>query len=484
MPARREYAVGRTGDGVRLGQPQGLMTPIHGWRRPVDAASAMGLPRTHGACLEQSVTSTCCPHCLASIAPHSQVCPCCGAAIAPRHAVAVAREAVPGPQGIDCMAREIRHWVDDFARREWTIERIMTLGSQAVMPLRRYLASGAQTVPQGRLFAVAMLARIDSPEACAGLRDVLHGTALAELPASHHDAERQVKDAAMQALARRRYSLGAADLRYAVAHEHLPSAVILAGERGIGELAPILVAMLGDDVLERPAAYALEQLGDVGRSAVLAILPAWFESARDNVRDRLGVIRALMLLCRMPGETPPWIPARAWGDMHPAVRAAGALLADRGPGHVAVLVRGALSDGLPLALACRERLHGHGDAFVHAAIDVLGRNLEPDIYGNQHALSRAQIRWLAAECLKRAAVSADALDHVVSGMREDALIAALTGAVPVPPDVLRALGRHRSPQVRQMAEWRSGSDAGQEGGSPPRGCSARQRFWRPPVRRR
>jgi len=425
-----------------------------------------------------------CLNCFSSIAPGARVCPCCGAPITSWGATIPQLADAKGKnlQDTECLAHEVRQWIDDFGRREWVTEQVVALGGQAIMPLRRYLAGGAQTIPQGRLFAVAMLARLSSSEALAGLREVLHGAALADLPFCKQDAERQVKDAVIQALAKRSFSCKVADLMYAVAHEHLPSAVVLAGEQGIVELAPVLVAMLKDDVLERAAAYALEQFGDVGRNVVLSTLAAWFEGARTNVRDRLGVVRALMLLQETLGDIPSWVSVRARGDTHPAIRAAGALLTDRGPGHVAMLVRGGISDYAPLAMACRERLIGYDEEFVPAAIDALTRNREPDMYGNQHALARSEVQWLGTECLKRAAVSSVALSGVLTDMREDALIATLTCATPVSMEVLQALSTHTSALVRQTAAWRASGLPRPGDGGPSTGHSPRRkRSWRAPV---
>jgi hypothetical protein len=401
-----------------------------------------------------------CLHCFASIAPHSRVCPCCGAAITSWNSTSVTDSApTQRDHAVDlCLAREVREWIEDYARREWVTEQIMALGDQAVLPLRRYLADGAHVIPQGRLFAVTMLARIGGAEACAGLRDVLHGTSLSDLPRSHQEAERQVKDAAMRMLARRKYPQRAADLVYAVAHERLPSAVIFAGENGLTELAPVLVSMLKDDVLERASAYALEQLEEDGRAAVIAALPSWFEGAHTSTCDRLGLIRGLMLLYQTlgVGDIPSWIATRARGDAHPAVRAAGVLITDRGPGQAMVLMHGALSECFALSLACRERLSGYGDEFVSIALDVLQRNTEPDMYGNQRRLSRRELHWLAVESLKRAAVSELAMARILIGMPEEALLLTMTGSPSWSPELLEALSKHSSVAVRQAAGLQRG----------------------------
>jgi hypothetical protein len=304
----------------------------------------------------------------------------------------VAGTPVVDPIGLDAQVQaSINDFADHLAAAEW----IMSLGDRAIVPLCCYLRDGAQVVPHGRLFAVSMLARLHSPAAREGVREVLYDTSLRELPDSRREAEYQVKDAAIRQLMGRDYPERLTDTAYAVRGERLPSAVAMAGRLGLSSLAPVLVEMLEDDVLERASAYSLKRLGAQGQVAILQALPAQFESAGTSVRSRLGLLRALLLLQRMHASLPPWGVSRALADAHPAIRAAGALFVDRqNREHGAELIHGALGGYRPLAALCRERLAQRDGGFACAAEEALRRNAEPDVYGNLHPLQSEAIRWL------------------------------------------------------------------------------------------
>ena len=305
------------------------------------------------------------------------------------HAIAAATSA---SRDLDA---EVHAAVEDFADHLAASEWIMALGDRAIAPLCRYLREGAQVIAQGRLFAITMLARLHSPLAREGLRDVLHDTCLRRLPLNRREAEYQVKDAVIRHLMARDYPDRLADAAHATSVERLPSAVAMAGQLGLSSLAPMLVSMLEDDVLERAAAHSLEILGSHGRAAIAQALPMLFESAGSRVRSRLAVIRAMLVLRRMHATLPHGSANRALADGHPAIRAAGALFDDApDKRHVAELIRGALSDYAPLTVLCRERLAQRGPEFADAALEALRRNAEPDIYGNLHPLPGEAIRWL------------------------------------------------------------------------------------------
>ena len=182
----------------------------------------------------------------------------------------VATAPIPDPPDLDA---QIHASIDDFANHLAATEWIMALGDRVIAPLCRYLREGAQVIPQGRLFAVSMLARLHSPSAREGLRNVLHDTCLRRLPLNRREAEYQVKDAVICHLLARDYPERLADVAYATSAERLPSAVARAGQLGLSSLAPMLVSMLEDDVLERAAAHSLEALGSDGRAAIVRALP-------------------------------------------------------------------------------------------------------------------------------------------------------------------------------------------------------------------
>jgi len=290
---------------------------------------------------------------------------------------------------------QVQASIDDFADHLAATEWIMSLGDRATAPLCRYLREGAQVVPHGRLFAVSMLARLHSPAAREGLRAVLYDTSLRQFPDSRREAEYQVKDAVIRHLMAHVYPERLTDAAYAVREERLPSAVAMAGRLGLSSLAPVLVGMLQDDVLERASADSLEILGAQGEAAILQGLPALFESADTSARSRLGLLRALLLLHRMHASLPLSSVKRALADRHAAIRAAGALFLDRPADACLVeLIHGALSDCMPLAESCRKQLTWSDGDFADEASEALRRNAEPDIYGNLHPLRSEAIRWL------------------------------------------------------------------------------------------
>jgi hypothetical protein len=289
-----------------------------------------------------------------------------------------------------------RALIDDYADHAAAIERLAGMGEGAIRPLRRYLREGPQANPQGRLFAVDMLARLRSAEATAGLREVLRGTPLRELPASQRDAEYQVRDAALRHLVGRDYPERDADVACALQSERLPGAVAAAGRLGLAALAPDLVRMLGDDVLEGAADEALLALGEAAVAAILAALPALLDAERDNARARLALVRTLLVLWRLHAMLPPE-PAREARRRHPFVAAAAALFEPPGQDGAGRLLDGAAGDLAGLANACRERLRhpAYGPWLSPAAAALLRRAVEPDIYGNARPLSRESARWLA-----------------------------------------------------------------------------------------
>lgn len=320
------------------------------------------------------------------------------------------------------MDAQVRALIDDLSNHVKATEHIMALGARAIVSLCRYLREGAQIIPQGRLFAVSMLARLHAPMARKGLRDVLHDTRLRDLPINQREAEYQVKDAVIRHLITCDYPERLTDAAYATSEERLPSAVARAGQLGLSSLAPMLVAMLEDDVLERAAGCSLQTLGTQGQTAILCALPALFDDSESRARSRLTAIRALLLLHQLHSSLPSWAVRRAHADAHPGVRAVGALFAGQPNREIAAeLVRGALSDCPALALACREQLAGRGLEFVVAALDTLNRNAEPDIYGNLHPLRSEAIRWLVSEILKASRTNACARKAVMTGMNHDLL---------------------------------------------------------------
>jgi hypothetical protein len=403
-----------------------------------------------------------CPCCFAEIPQAAKSCQLCGVDIELwrnhpyterlTHALGHPLAEIRASTSSD-ITSQVRTLIDDFANHGGATERILALGEGAITPLRRYLSDGAQVIPQGRLLAVSMLARFQCSQAREGVRDVLHGTRLHELPLAWQNAEYRVKDTAIRLLLTHAYPEQLTDVVYAVEKERLPSAVALAGELGLSSLAPLLVTMLEDDVLERAAGLSLKALGTLGQTAILQALPVLFDDAQSRVRSRLAVIRALLLLHQDPyAVLPSWVVSCTRKEAHPGVRAAGALLANGfNRDDMDMLVHGALSDYTSLASACRERLVDQGLEFVIAALAALRRNAEPDIYGNQHPLGRSAIRWLVTEVLKSPRTDARAREAVMAGMDPNLLAMGLTSMQNPTEEFLREIGRHPSSVVREAA---------------------------------
>lgn len=321
---------------------------------------------------------------------------------------------MPAPQvSIEEYARAFRHVIDDYANHGAAAERIAGMGSDAIEPLNRYLSEGPQVNPQGRVFAVAMLARLSSPAALAGLRHGLRSSRLRELPTSQHEAEYQVKNTVLERLMERDYPERFADITFGVQSERLPAAVTAAGQHGLASLAPDLVAMLRDDVLERAAADALVALGDAGATAILAAGSSLLDEEPTCVRSRLALVRAFLVLERLHVCLPSAI-ARQAAQAHPAVSASAALLQDSPtPARTERLVHGAMSEYLPLAEACRARLTDGSSAIAEMARNLIERNAELDIYGNTHVLSRDAMQWLTRLALRQLAPS-DSVPYATS----------------------------------------------------------------------
>lgn len=124
-------------------------------------------------------------------------------------------------------------------------------------PLCGYLRAGPQINPQGPVFAVTMLARLGVDGVVDGLRDALCAHPLRGLAAPQRELEYVVKDAVIAHASVRDDPQKHRDLAFALRSERLPAAVAAAGRLGMGGLAPDLVALLKDDVLEQAASHSL-----------------------------------------------------------------------------------------------------------------------------------------------------------------------------------------------------------------------------------
>lgn len=289
----------------------------------------------------------------------------------------------------------LRALIDDYASHAQVSEYLAVQGRAAMEPLRVYLREGPQINPQGRVFAVTMLARLGDDCVIDGLREVLYAHPLHELTAPLRESEYVVKDAVITHAATRDYPQRSEDIAFALRSERLPAAVVAAGRLGMGELAPGLVRLLEDDVLAQAASHALIELGQAGQAAILAALPDLLAAEPVQLRSRLAALRGLLTLWDAGASLPPMLPASGQGH-HPAVAATCALFRPAGAAMAHALIRGAVGDCRHLVNVCRERLlQPDYRPWLQGAVETVAREPRtPDIYGNQHALSLEAERWL------------------------------------------------------------------------------------------
>lgn len=300
------------------------------------------------------------------------------------------------PDGQNNLTCQIAALIDQIAGHAEAADAIAAMGGAAIPGIRAYLARGPQAVPQPRCFAVAMLARLHVTAATQVLREVLHANPLHSLPPPFAESEYVVKSDALLALAAREDGELADDVAFGIS-ERLRVAAGIAGRFKLADLATPLVDFLDDDVL---AEMAMDALGTMGPNAVAVIAPrldAWLTEAGFSARRRLAVIRALRVMHRLCATGTKHVIQHALDDEHPAVRAAGALLAwpaRRDEVAIESLVHGAVGFDRGLADDCRQAMVGAGAELVEPAQRVLQRNIEPDLYGDEHALSSEQRDWL------------------------------------------------------------------------------------------
>ena len=296
--------------------------------------------------------------------------------------------------------RRVADWIDDIAGHVEAADAIAAMRASAIPGIRAYLACGPQVVPQPRCFAVAMLARLHAPTATQGLREVLRANRLHSLSPTLAESEYVVKSYALEALATRAEDALAGDVVFGIS-ERLRVAVDIAGRLQLADVAMQVVDFLDDDVLAGTAMDALVAMGTQAADAIVPRLDAWLTEAEFSARRRLAVIRALRVMHHLHAVGTQRTLQHASNDEHPAVRAAGALLAwpDRRDATVIDnLVRGAISFDWGLADDCRAAVAGAGTEVFASVQRALKRNAEPDLYGDERPLSSGQRDWLV-RCL-------------------------------------------------------------------------------------
>lgn len=344
---------------------------------------------------------------------------------------------------------QVQAWCHDLARHGEHEPRIAALGSAAIAGLRAVLAAPPEAVNAARLFAVSMLARLPQDAARSALRETLYHPALHTLAPPIAEAERAVKSAALDALARRDGAAVEQDLAWALHTARLPQAAVLAGRLHLHALAPMLAQDLDDDVLAMPASDALAAMPAVALPALSTLLPQWL-AATGQMRARRAALRALRLYAAL-GACPAladW--RRAWHADVPALRAAAALCAlpaHTRPALLGALLEGALLPDAALADACRSALQAQPRWPLHLLFVALRllRHGVPDAYGDRQSLARAARVWLGASLLDHVGAHRPQL---LQRLPAELIAAGLAGGATLDAAQRRAL--HAHPQTARL----------------------------------
>ncbi len=303
----------------------------------------------------------------------------------------------------DTLTKQIARWADSPAEHAQAAEALAEWGEHAIPGLRDYLRRGPQVIPQPRCFAVAMLARLHATAATECLRSVLREHPLKSLPPAFAEAEYVVKSGALNALCARSYEALVDDVAFGIG-ERLRIAVEAAGRLRLVAAGTQLVDFLDDDVLADTAMDALGLMGSGAAAAIAPRLDAWLSEAAFSARRRLAVVRAFRIMQRVHAAGMQRVIQHALADEHAGVRAVGALLAWPARRDATVmdgLVRGAVGFDRGLADDCRAALAGAGMELVEPVQRALHRDAEPDLYGDERALSFEQTDWLARRLAER-----------------------------------------------------------------------------------
>ena len=344
----------------------------------------------------------------------------------------------------------VESWIDDLSAHEQATECIMAMGSAALEPLLHYLERGPQLVSQPRVFAVTMLARLRDPRVPHVLRRLLHDHLLHGLPALLAEAEYRVKDAVVEAMVYTQACATMEDVAFAMQSERLPAAVRAAGVLHLVLLAPALSGLLIDDVLAASAAIALSALQPESIAAVTESIRSWLNTNSETTRTRLGLVRGFGWMGAISATGESALQERGLQHLSTLVRAAAALSMHdaKAPRVVAAFVHGALASDVMLALACRHRLQDVGEMLFDPAMNALGENAEPDIYGNFHPAEAEARQALLLQLLQQTTMTAERFRQFTAGVPADELAACLLHWDTPRIETLRHAVQHPSARVR------------------------------------
>jgi hypothetical protein len=362
--------------------------------------------------------------------------------------------ALPG----DGHKNDLAAWIDNLAFHSEAADKIAASGASAIPALRDYLRGDPRVIPHARCFAVAMLARVQSADAIAILRDVLSRNRLRDLKPVYREAEYVVKNDVVHALAQRAYPELGQDIVSGIS-ERLPAAIQEAARLCLVDLAPKIAHLLDDDVLAEPAGEALVDLAHVEsasgvRVALVAQLQTWLRQSATSLRSRIGAMRMLAVLARTGifHRDRPFI-ERGLTDPHPLIQSAAALVLWRLQGDqdlADLLVRGVLAHDRWLSSACTDELLKLTFPIARWTLPALHRRAEPDIYGLLHRPPTERCRRLIMVMLEKATDSASSMRDALA-CESFLLIDAIAHGPAPSPELAKALLEVDDVSVREAA---------------------------------
>ena len=347
----------------------------------------------------------------------------------------------------------IQALIRDLSRHQTASETLLALGERAVPELSIYLNGNAESIPQGRVFAVEMLAAIPGEAATEALRHALYHHDLRALSPDLAHAEQIVKNTALVALTHRLKENPSAEITYGLEVARLPAAAAAAARFGCIEHLPTLISALDDDSLGKAAQKALEHFGKAAVPALLAVLE---EKPVDRVNLRRQ-ISAVDILATVGSQASLYGVRRLLDHPHPALAAATALalrITDS-TGELErrayALSRGALLPEAALARRCLDALAFlPPEALARAGTKALGLETLPDYYGDPHPPTDIGRARLAGVILRTVNADPSADGHEIARLSPPLLLLTLRECATLPPGpAARALARHADPAVRR-----------------------------------
>lgn len=150
--------------------------------------------------------------------------------------------------------------------------QIHDLGEQGVGQLSQYLQEGANHSISSRLLAVELLSKISGDAAISELRRLFYKPVPDNVNSEQTIAEKEVKQAVLQALASRSADGAENEICYGLTAYRLAAAARIAVQHKQSSLVPTLVNVISDDDLGREAQGALIQFGSVSIPPLLQLL--------------------------------------------------------------------------------------------------------------------------------------------------------------------------------------------------------------------